>query len=215
MIARVLAVIALATATASADPDCAALVDRAQASHAAGKYREALTELDRAYACQPDPSLLFSMGQAAYNLDDYAAAEDYYLRYLKTNPPEDDAIVAGQALVAARERRTQRAKVVRVVEPADKLAWGLAITGGAAIVTGGGLYLFARHQIGDRSGNYDDYEARLARAPALRTAGIACIAGGSVVLGLAIWRWVARRDRTPRDVALVPSTNGFTLIGRL
>jgi len=56
--------------------------------YAEGDYRAALVELTRAYALQPTYKMLYNLGQVAYELRDYAGAEQYYRAYLSEGGDE-------------------------------------------------------------------------------------------------------------------------------
>jgi tetratricopeptide (TPR) repeat protein len=217
-IVAIIAIVAGAS-TARAQPNCQELVDRARAHHEAERYREALSDSEAAYACKPEPSLLFAMGQIAFNLEDYAAAEGYYNRFLATNPAQDDAAIALQALAVTRERIEAAKKPEKIVvvpgpvreePPADKLAWGFAIGGGVALLAGGALYLVARQQAGDTSGKYSDYDDRVATAKTLRIAAIAAGGIGAALGVVAAVRWLSAADtETPtKKSAVVPLVGG-------
>jgi tetratricopeptide (TPR) repeat protein len=190
----VLLVMGLASPVHADAPDCQELVDRARAHHEAERFREALAASEAAYACDPQPSLLYAMGQIAFNLADYRAAEKLYERFLATTPAPEDAAVALQALAVTRERieaESKPAKVVVVKPRADKLAWGFAIGGGVSAVAGGVLYFTARQRAIDTSGQYADYDDRVDTARTLRIAAVAC-GGVGVALGIAaVVRWVS------------------------
>ncbi|HKP63363.1 MAG TPA: PEGA domain-containing protein [Polyangiales bacterium] len=56
--------------------------DRGVRFYEEGDYRAALLEFQRAYALQHAYQLLYNLGQVSGELRDYAAAEDYFKRYL-------------------------------------------------------------------------------------------------------------------------------------
>jgi len=73
-------------------------VDRATALHKDGKLAESLDELKTAYALDPQPPLLFAMGQIHVQLGECPQAIVYYERYLATKPPDDTAQVTREAI---------------------------------------------------------------------------------------------------------------------
>jgi tetratricopeptide (TPR) repeat protein len=94
-----LLVLATFSTTAQADPKAAhEHVQRATAAYAAGKYKDALSELTLAYALAPDPQILFAIGQVHVKLGDCDAATAFYRRFLDTHPAADDASVAREAI---------------------------------------------------------------------------------------------------------------------
>ena len=56
--------------------------DRGVEYYAEGDFRAALVELTRAYTLQPTYKMLYNLGQVAFELRDYAGAEQYYRAYL-------------------------------------------------------------------------------------------------------------------------------------
>ncbi|HEY5936372.1 MAG TPA: tetratricopeptide repeat protein [Kofleriaceae bacterium] len=218
----VLVVMGLASPVHADAPACQDLVGRARAHHEAERFREALAASEAAYACEPQPSLLYAMGQIAFNLADYRAAARFYEQFLATAPPPEDAAVALQALAVTRERieaASKPAKIVVVKPRADKLAWGLAIGGGVSAVAGGILYLTAKQRAVDTSGRYADYDDRIDTARTLRIAAIACGGAGAALGIAAVVRWVepeSSRARTSRIVPVITGDSlGLGLVGTL
>jgi tetratricopeptide (TPR) repeat protein len=95
---RWLALIALAAAAtpARAQPnarqDAAAHFARGEQAQAQGRYREAITEYEQAYAIAPHPFTLYNIAVCYEALGDAAAAADHYERYLDgAGPTAGDA----------------------------------------------------------------------------------------------------------------------------
>jgi tetratricopeptide (TPR) repeat protein len=192
-------------ALARADDDPDALMEQARVHSSAGRFTEMLAVLERAYALDPRPEILFNMGQAQFNLRRYAEALELYERFIATNPPPRERAVATQAAAVARDRLVNPPPPPR--PPADPPrrpaprprfdAWnvglfvGTGVTGAAA----GGLYLYARSLAADTSGMYRDYDRRLDRASDVR---IAAATAGGVAIALALAAGI-RLLATPRD----------------
>jgi len=92
-----LADLAEPSAAKSSTPDTAVAADAAQTAqmkearahfdrgveyYTEGDFRAALVELTRAYALHPTYKMLYNLGQVAFELRDYAGAEQYYRAYL-------------------------------------------------------------------------------------------------------------------------------------
>jgi tetratricopeptide (TPR) repeat protein len=111
VIRAALALLAVATATAHADPKAAREhVQRATSAYAAGKYKDALSELTLAYALGPDPQILFAIGQVHVKLGDCDSATAFYRRFLDTHPSSDDASVAREAIDKCARTATKPAQ---------------------------------------------------------------------------------------------------------
>lgn len=97
----VLLVAMLAASTAYAGPSQEQLREAgehftaAQAADKAGKYRDAISEYEAAYALVPHVDTLYNIAVDYEKLEDYSKAIQYYLRYLdeRDTPPKDAAEV--------------------------------------------------------------------------------------------------------------------------
>jgi hypothetical protein len=97
-------VLALPTRALADDPKAEAKqhVDRATELHTDGKLAESLAELKTAYALDPQPQLLFAMGQVHVQLGECAQAISYYERFLSTKPAAAIADVTNEAIDACK-----------------------------------------------------------------------------------------------------------------
>lgn len=89
------------------------LVRSAVAHYERGENREAIQDLERAYALSPSPRLLYNLGRANEAAGDWAAATNYYQRFLDTNPERSAAQVAREALEVARRRAAEAERADR------------------------------------------------------------------------------------------------------
>lgn len=94
-------------AHADAKSEAAAHVARAQAAHDAGKFADALTELLTAYTLDPQPQLLYAIGQVQRDLGRCDEAITYYKRFLDTHPDQDSAAVATEAITSCKDQPTK------------------------------------------------------------------------------------------------------------
>jgi len=115
-------VLMLASSSAGADPkaDAKAHIEKATAAHAAGKYDDALRELTLAYALDPQPELLFGIGQVHMKLGDCESATTFYQRFIATKPNPKAAAIAQKAITTCKDHPPEPKKVEPepVVEPA-------------------------------------------------------------------------------------------------
>jgi tetratricopeptide (TPR) repeat protein len=79
-------------------------IDRAAKAHKAGDLEKALTELQAAYAIDPQPQLLYALGQIYTKLGRCSEASDAYLRFLALAKDTDasTAQVVKQAIEACK-----------------------------------------------------------------------------------------------------------------
>ena len=100
-----------APATADRRPDAArAVVESAQRAYDLGLFEQALVDYDDAYALDPQPALLFNIGQCHRKLGELERAVHFYRRFVALAPESVNASLARdladevEALVADRER---------------------------------------------------------------------------------------------------------------
>jgi tetratricopeptide (TPR) repeat protein len=99
-----LAIVLAAPLSADAGPKQEARVhiDRATKAHKAGDLEKALTELQAAHALDPQPQLLYAMGQIYTKLGRCSEASDAYLRFLASGADARTAQVVKQAIEACK-----------------------------------------------------------------------------------------------------------------
>lgn len=83
------------------------LVRSAVSHYERGENREAIQDLERAYAISPAARLLYNLGRANEAAGDWAAAASYYERFLASGPDRNAAQVAREALEVARRRAAE------------------------------------------------------------------------------------------------------------
>ncbi len=203
------------------DPTDLALA-RAREHFGRGEYAEAKVLLESAYELSHRPDLLFALGQAAFNLEHFTEAIDYYTRFLATEPDRDRAALAQQAIGAARARIAAPTPVpvpVRAETLIERHRWmpeytGLVVLGGVALGLGATL-LYHGHGLGeDESGTFADYESRLQRSRSEQITGVACGIGGAVAIGAALIVWRVRTETTVVAPSVSEHAVGLVLGGR-
>lgn len=219
------ALIAATLRVAQADEPPPEVMDRIRELHAKGDFVGVRRELLAQYELSHDPALLFGLGQAELNLGHYAAAIDYYEKFIATSPAEDQVALAQQAIGAARMKLRQPVVAAPppstvVHKPAVHRRWtsedsALVAIGGTAIVVGGGLIMYSGRLGNDRGGDLSDYDARVDLARSLRWTGVGVAAGGALLVGVSVLRWRMRPDG---DVVLSASVSsaatGLAVSGR-
>lgn len=227
---RVWLVLAIALMSTSVRADDAPVPDGPPGGHLIAEIRELFAKRDYAaarkkllelYALIPDPALLFTLGQAEFNLRHWRAAIDAYEKFIATNPPEEQVALAQQGIGAARiemQREAERPLPPPPPKPRRR-EWFASDTivvasGGAAVALGAGLFAYGRRLGNDRSGSLADYDDRTERARLLQWTGSGLAVAGVIAAGVAIVRWRLRPDdgneprRVPEkkvDVVLTPA----------
>ncbi|MBP6835603.1 MAG: tetratricopeptide repeat protein [Deltaproteobacteria bacterium] len=84
-----------------------ALLRSAVQHYEAGQAREAIVELERAYAIRPLPRLLYNLGRAHERAGSFSTAVDYYNRFLQTNPDAQAGAIAREAMATAQRRAAE------------------------------------------------------------------------------------------------------------
>ncbi len=108
-LATLLVVLSVTSGTrAFADPKAEAKkhLEKAMQDHAAGKFEDALGELTLAYSLDPQPNLLYAIGQVHVKLGHCAEAIDFYQRFLASKPPAGPAGEAQQAIETCQKHAT-------------------------------------------------------------------------------------------------------------
>jgi tetratricopeptide (TPR) repeat protein len=93
-------------------------VARATELHEASKFREALDELKTAYALDPDPPLLYAMGQLHVSLGECDQAIAFYERFLASKPSARSAALAHQAIEICKTNPPPPIEAAPADEPA-------------------------------------------------------------------------------------------------
>ncbi len=202
----------------SSEADPSELVQQINAAYEQGEYLRAAELLERAYQADPQPSLLYSRGEALLAAEDYEGARRAFLRFLATEPPEVDAAAARERVARCEEQLAPPPPVYEAPVPTspppdapqrrrsrvDGVLVGLLCAGTAVSVTGAGLLVGARWAI-DRTedpGTEGEWERSIARSRGLATAGTVALGiGGTLLAGAAIRAILIRRN--PRSRALL------------
>jgi tetratricopeptide (TPR) repeat protein len=192
-------------------------LEHATSLHAAGKYAEALPELQLAYALDPQPDVLYALGQVEVKLGHCPRATLYYERFLATKPPAGPAGAAAEAIETCRLHPPDPAppptktEVVETRAPwyTDGLGDGLAV-GGLVLGLGAALsYSSARTNIdaADRARTYDEHVAAVEKARDQRRLAVVLALGGAAAGTVAVLRY-RRADRTRKEARVIVAPTG-------
>lgn len=212
---------ALASPTGADAPSIDALKHRAEQAYEHHQYIGARLALLQAIAIEPRGELWFALGQADYNLGLYSDAIDAWKRYLDTQPGEDDAARAQQAIGAANAKMRTPLPVMPPPLPSYERRWDvtgtLVVASGIVVAGAGGVALYHAHAQGqDMTGTLDDYDQRNHRARLWQVAGFGAIGLGAAAVVGAIWRWRGHYEEVPHvEVTASGSSVGVAVGGRL
>jgi len=196
-----------ADAPVAVDPVDAAL-DQVRDMLERGDVTAARAALRVTYEQHPRPDLLFALGQVELNLGNYAAAIDYYEKFIETGPSEEQIALAQQAIGAARALVTTPPAPPPPAPPPpppprlppprferDWDVWSSAVTvaGSLAILGGAGIFAYG-YQLGtDHGGTLAQYEDRRDRSRTMQYLGTGIAAGGVVLVTAMLVRYGVHR----------------------
>ncbi len=197
-------------------------IELATKLHEAGEYAQARSELAVAYSLEPDPSLLFAIGQLHVKLAQCDQAILYYDRFITANPELAAAAGANEAVEVCKTSLATpvAAPMAPVRAPGDagpppwyldKVGLGLAAGGAVLAIVGASRY---RSALGDLDGaeaalTHAQHAKLVASAHSKRTYAAVFATGAAVLTGAAVVRFVMqRRTRESQDVTLVPTDGG-------
>lgn len=197
-------------------------IARATELHSASKFREALDELEKAYALDPEPPLLYAMGQVYVSLGECDQAITFYERFLASKPSAKSAALANEAIevcktnppvidVAPADEPAPAVAPRPVIDPvappprtadsrparpwyADHVADALVATGVVAGVVSVVVY---RGAVGDReradaTDSYETYASLIDRAHTKRAYAIGFGVGGVALATAGVLHFVLR-----------------------
>lgn len=224
MFALVLA--APVVALAGPKQDAEAHVAKAMEAHGNNNFELAAKELDLAYGLDPNPDLLYAIGQVYVKLERCPEAITYYKRYLDSKPPAQAAADTKQAIKICEKQEPplppppqkdpEPVVVAPMTQPSD---WYKDPVGGALVgvgvvsaVVGIVLYTGARSDLdaAEQAPNLAGYDELVDRARSRRTYSVLLVGGGAVLIGAGIARYMMRKGeaRESQRVGLVPVDHG-------
>jgi len=213
-------------AHADGKQDAQAHIALAMEAHDKNDFERAAQELQAAYAIDPNPDLLYAIGQVYVKLERCPEAIGYYQRYLDTKPPAQATVDTRQAIeicekqAPVQEPAPTPPSTPQPVAPAVQARpWYKDPVGGALVATGVvsgvvGLVLYrgalSKLDAAESAPSLAEYEDLVDGARARRTYSVLLIGGGVVLIGAGVARYVLRDsgEGQPSRVGVVPTDRG-------
>jgi tetratricopeptide (TPR) repeat protein len=207
-------------------------IQKATQAHQAGNYEAALMELEAAYALDPQPDLLYAIGQVHVKLDNCQVAISFYERFLESNPGPEPSAAANEAISTCRAQLTA---VTAEPEPQplpeplppppppqprafDPIGSTLVGLGVVSTLVGIVMYSSAISTLDDADAavTYMDHERLVDDARSKRTYAVVFGAAGVAAIGVGAWHYLRFRKAEQARVAITPTTSGgmITWMGR-
>jgi tetratricopeptide (TPR) repeat protein len=196
-------------------------VSAATTLHQSGKFEEARGELVVAYALDPEPVVLFAIGQLHVKLNQCDQAILFYERFVTVNPESAAVADATQAIGVCKERLANPIPVARPAPvapaPVDPPRWytdklGLGLLGGGIVLTVAAAITYrgalAKLDDAEAAPTYPEHEELVDNARGKRTLAAVFGAGAVALTGAAVVRFMLTRKHQPHGVAIVPTTTG-------
>ncbi|HVK82449.1 MAG TPA: hypothetical protein VM513_00010 [Kofleriaceae bacterium] len=218
----VLAIALPAAAAAGPKEEAQAHIGKATEAHQKSDFATALKELEAAYALDPQPELLYAIGQVYLKLDRCPDAISYYERYLATAPTLEAAGQAQEAIDACKAKAPPPPPEEPVVPPPppppSTSAWykdpvGGALVGGGVIAAAVGVvfYLGAQSELDDaeQATLLPEYQDHVDSARSKRLVSVVLFGAGSAMVVGGIVRYMTRGDSSEATrVGVVPTSGG-------
>jgi tetratricopeptide (TPR) repeat protein len=189
-------------------------IKAATEAHQKEQFDVALTELQAAYALDPQPDLLYAIGQVQVKLGNCPEAIMSYEQFLETKPAPDVADAANEAIKVCRDQLAAQpppppppdANPQPVAPPPapppapasegkafyrDVVGDVLVVGGAVALVTGVSLYVSARGTIDDAENapTYAEQQSLVDDAHSKRMYAVIAGSVGAVAIGVGVWRF--------------------------
>jgi tetratricopeptide (TPR) repeat protein len=198
-------------------------ITKATQAHQAGQYDVALAELQQAYALDPQPDLLYAIGQVYVKLGKCPEAVASYEKFLATNPPPEPAAATHEAIAACKAQMAppppEPAPAPQPAPPpvpqpegkpfyTDLIGDALVGAGVASIVASALLYSSALGTLDDAEAamTYGEHQDLVDSAHAKRNIGVAIGAVGLAAIGVGVWHYT--KYRSEQSVGVTPTASG-------
>ena len=213
----------LAFHPAHAEPNAQAKlhIDAAMKAHAAGNFAVAHDELTEAYRLDPQPEILFALGQVNGKLDRCADAIDAYEKFLATSKDPDANQITTQAIAACKQTLAAHpppAEAGPAHAPfyADTVTDALVIGGVTSTLIGLVLYSAASTQLDEAESarTLADYQSHVDAAHVRRAGAAILVTGGLALVTVGVVRFVLHRQAEEQlpPIAVVPTRDGAMLV---
>ena len=201
---------------------------KAEEAHKDGRYDDALTELNIAYTLDPQPELLYAIGQVHVMKGECVEAIPFYQRFLDSNPSDaattktKEAIETCKRLQPGEKVRTEKVYITvpgkTTTVTKETSPWYTDALGDTFLIlglgAGGAAGWFYSQALSDRTHadqvtSYAEYDSLLKTAQNKQLYSIIAAGAGGALVTIAIITY-AVRDRTHerRTVAVVPTSDG-------
>jgi hypothetical protein len=232
----IIALLLLAASPALADPKAESKkhVDKATKAHADGKFDVALNELTLAYTLDPQPMLLYAIGQVHVKLGHCSEAIDFYQRFLASNPGAGPAAEAREAIETCKNEPPPVEEAPPQPPPpaqpqpqlppppppppppttpafyTDVLGDALVGAGLVSAVVGIVEYKAALSDLdtADKQTTYGAHQKYVNDANGARTLSLVFGLGGAALVGAGIAHYVLHDRSESHGVAIVPARGG-------
>ncbi len=208
-------------------------IDKASQLHKDGKYQQALDELTVAYSLDPQPSLLYAIGQVHVKLGQCKLAIAFYERFLTTKPDEGPAGAAQEAIASCKKvgdtvvapeppAPTPRpdpspTPIAATAGPEDRVWYrdvvGDALVGGGVVVALMSALVYAsavsKLDDADHARSYSAQQDLVDTAHSDRVYAVLLAATGAALIGGGIYHYVRHADgaSTPQ-IGIAPTRGG-------
>jgi tetratricopeptide (TPR) repeat protein len=208
-------------------------IQKATQAHQAGNYDSALMELEAAYALDPQPDLLYAIGQVHVKLDNCQVAISFYERFLESNPGPEPSAAANEAISNCRAKLPTTAEPEPEPEPLpapdpappppqarafDPIGTTLVGLGVVSTLVGVVMYSSAISTLDEAEAapSYAEHERLVDDASSKRTYAVVFGVAGVAAIGVGAWHYLRFRKAEQARVAVTPTTSGgmITWMGR-
>jgi tetratricopeptide (TPR) repeat protein len=207
-------------------------IEAATEAHQASNFEVALKELEAAFALDPQPDLLYAIGQVQVKLDNCPVAISYYERFLESKPGPEPAAAANEAIATCRNQLAAQPPpaepepapppTIQPTEPSpatppqaearrfDPIGTTLIGVGVVSTLVGVIFYSSAVSKLDDAEGaaTYQESEEILDSAHSQRTLAVIFTGVGVAAIGVGAWHYLNFRKSEKSRVAVTPTTHG-------
>jgi len=203
-------------------------IQKATAAHEAGSFDVALVELEAAYGLDPQPDLLYAIGQVQAKLNNCPAAITYYEKFLATNPGPEPTAATNEAINTCKAQmaattQVQPVEQMPVAQPQqpppppppeprkfDVIGTTLVGLGVVSTVVGVVMYSSAVNDLDDAENapTYQEHETLVDDAHSKRTYAVIFTAAGVAAIGVGAWHYLTFRKKEQSRVSVTPTTTG-------
>jgi tetratricopeptide (TPR) repeat protein len=207
-------------ADAGPKEDAQGHIAKATEAHTAGNFSVSLTELEAAYALDPQPDLLYALGQVQVKLNNCPVAITYYEKFLATQPGPEPANAANEAVsncnaiiaAAAPAEPAPAPPPPPAPEPRkfDVIGTTLIGVGVVSTVVGVVMYSSAINSLDDAevAPTYQDHQSLRDDAESKRTYAMIFGVAGVAAIGVGAWHYLSFRKKETSRVSVNPTKHG-------